>query len=294
MFARLLRYEGYEVDELVDATRIIEHVRETPPDLILLDVMLPGPSGLEACGELRMMPEMRLTPIILVSAAYMDEQSVVGGLLCGADDYIVTPGRLTELRARIRVQLRNLRDRELLHWAREQRSTFKRAALNDALTGIPNRRSADEAIAEAARGDGPMAVMLVDVDHFKKVNDSFGHGVGDEVLKRVAAALAQQTRRDDMVARFGGEEFVVLLRGAQADMTVAIGERFRKAIQALVFSAELGIERVTASFGVAASASGPVEPAAILEVADQALYAAKEGGRNRVVGLTYPTKVDPS
>ena len=283
---RGLRFEGYFVECIEDADEVVQRVRSLEPDLVLLDVHLPGQSGLEICAELRMLPESRMMPIILTSHARMDEQSVVRGLLSGADDYITAPGRLAELRARVRVQLRNLRDRELLEWARSQRASFKRAALNDPLTGIPNRRYADDALAETRAASEPFSLLLIDVDHFKSVNDTYGHGVGDEVLKAVARALARQIRRDDVVARFGGEEFLVLLRGLEPALAASVAERFRRSVEALLFEAGRAPERVTVSIGVAVcDGQGAPRPRSeeLLRLADDALYEAKRTGRNRVV-----------
>lgn len=282
---RVLRYEGYHVDSLLDGTRVLDHVRERPPDLILLNVLLPGHCGFEVCGDLRMMDEARLTPVILFSPAQNDEESVVRGLLCGADDYIVDPKRIAELKARVRVQLRNRRDRELLQWARRQRASFRQAAMNDALTGIPNRRSGEHAISDALTSGDPVLLMMLDVDHFKQINDTWGHATGDATLRAVASTLDRLARKGDTVARFGGEEFLVVIRGAAPDLADRISERFRAGIEAMRLPCEAGPSHVTVSGGVATWPGGPGTPTAgqLLEAADEALYVAKRDGRNRVV-----------
>jgi len=279
----LLRAEGYEVLGVACAEELFSAVGGQVPDLILLDVNLPDRCGYEVCGELRMLQTTQTTPIILFNAQEPDEHSVCRGLLSGADDYLEHPGRQMELRVRVRVQLRNLRDRELLRWARSQRRDFKRAALRDALTGIPNRRFADETLAELAEAGGKLAAMIVDIDHFKRVNDTWGHAVGDEVLTQVAAALAHQARRDDVVARFGGEEFLVLLVGASPELTPAIAERFRRAVANTDIANAGGPDRITVSIGVAAWVGESIAPATLLAEADAALYEAKDSGRDRVV-----------
>ncbi len=225
-----MAHEGYEVATLPNGLNLVAHVRERPPDLILLDIMLPEISGFELCGDLRMMEDTRLTPIILITSAFPDEASVVRGLLSGADDYVVTPSRLDEVRARVRVQLRNRRDREVLQWATAQHSTLRTAALSDALTGLANRRAVDEVLDRAlAAGERVLAVLL-DIDHFKKINDSFGHATGDLVLGQVARAITSCTRNGDTAARYGGEEFLVIVRGAALDAAARIGERYRRVV----------------------------------------------------------------
>ncbi len=292
LFARVMIHEGYDVDTLAHGLNLMAQVRERPPDLILLDIMLPEISGFELCGDLRMMEETRLTPIILITSAFPDEESVVRGLLSGADDYVVTPSRLDEIRARVRVQLRNRRDREVLQWAKAQRSSLKTAALSDALTGLANRRAADEILDRTlANGERVLAVLL-DIDHFKKVNDTFGHATGDLVITQVARAITSCTRSGDTAARYGGEEFLVIIRGASLDAASRIGERYRRAVEQIEPPAGSGdpsaldrlAMRVTVSVGVAAASGEKLaSPRALLAAADDALYKAKALGRNRVV-----------
>jgi len=285
MLVRLFTFEGYEVDSLPGASEVLTHIAQRPPDLILLDVLMPGIGGLEVCGEIRMMDHLRLTPIILISAAIGDEESVVRGLLAGADDYFVTPNRLSELRARVRVQLRNRRDRELLEAARAQRDDYRNAALTDALTGLPNRRAADLALASAILSGEPLVLLLLDVDHFKRVNDTHGHAQGDVVLRELGRTLRNTARSKDEVARFGGEEFIVIARGAPSSAAQLVGERYRQAVAGLRFPDGCPIPSVTISVGAAAydGTRGCVSGAEIVGRADAALYEAKRSGRNRVV-----------
>jgi two-component system cell cycle response regulator len=286
LFARVLEAEGHEVDLLPDGEHIFTHIHTRPPDLVILDVLMPGSSGLEICADLRMMDEMKLTPIILVTCGLGDEDSVVRGLMCGADDYIVTPSRLAELRARVHVQLRNRREREMLAWVRKRGAAMRDAALHDPLTGLANRRAADEAIDEALLSGEPLVVVMLDLDHFKSVNDTYGHGAGDRVLQTVATRLGGRARRGDLAARYGGEEFLVIARGAQPSVAAAIGERYRQAIQELKMPPDAGVEGVTASVGVAACdeiLGRRLSRGVLLEAADAALYEAKRTGRNRVI-----------
>ena len=284
MYAKVLRFEGYEVACLDHGNGVLDYVREHRPDLIILDVMLPGRCGFEICGDLRMLDEARLTPVILVTAAETDESSVVRGLLCGADDYIVNPHLLGELKARVRVQLRNRRDRELLRWARQQRASFREAAFIDSLTGISNRRAGDDAIAAALDSGAPATLLLFDVDHFKRVNDGCGHAVGDKVLRTVAQTVDGLARKGDVVARFGGEEFMVLIKGASPTIARRVGERFRRGVAAIAFEPTLEVGRITVSIGIATWGGGRLPPSreGFVQKADEALYRAKNAGRNRV------------
>lgn len=286
LFEKLLLLEGYGVEVASDADEAIDRINEAPPDLILLDVHLEGMSGIELCGELRLIDELRLTPIVLVSAVYQTEEWAVRGLLAGADDFIQMPERLEELKARIRVQLRNRRDREMLEWLETQRNKLRVAALRDPLTGLTNRRGGDKALRDSLSSGEPVVLLLLDIDHFKLVNDTHGHAAGDVVLRQVATTLERRSRRGDVVVRYGGEEFFVLITGADPQLAATIGERYRAAVEGLVLSGSAGVGGVTVSIGVAvwtAAEEGAPTPEQILAVADAGLYEAKRNGRNRVV-----------
>jgi diguanylate cyclase (GGDEF)-like protein len=289
----VLSHEGYKVDTMGDGKHLVAQVREDAPDLVLLDIMLPEISGLELCGDLRMLEEARAMPIILVTSAFLDEESVVRGLLAGADDYIVSPFRLAELRARIRVQLRNCRDRELLQLARAQGASLKSAAMTDALTGLANRRAADEVLDRALGNRERVLAVLIDIDHFKQINDTYGHAAGDVAIVGVADAIKGRTRRGDLAARYGGDEFLVIVQGAGLDVAGRIGERYLDAIRRIALPPLPGAapatgvaaasRSLTVSIGIAGTASDtPVDRASLLAAADRALYEAKRAGRNGV------------
>jgi diguanylate cyclase (GGDEF)-like protein len=286
LFEKLLMLEGYGVDVAADADAAIDRINEVPPDLILLDVHLEGMSGIELCGELRLIDELRLTPIVLVSAVYQSEEWAVRGLLAGADDFVQMPERLEELKARIRVQLRNRRDREMLEWLEMQRSKLRMAALRDPLTGLTNRRGGDKALRDSLGSGEPVILLLLDIDHFKLVNDTHGHAAGDIVLRQVATTLERRSRRGDVVVRHGGEEFFVLITGADPALAATIGERYRAAVEGLALSEGSGVKGVTVSIGVAVWRVGDdvaPSPERMLAVADAGLYEAKRNGRNQVV-----------
>jgi diguanylate cyclase (GGDEF)-like protein/putative nucleotidyltransferase with HDIG domain len=259
-------------------------LEKVQPDLLLLDTGLPEVSGFEVCGELRATEIGRQTPIMLLAGQRLEEEAVARGLLCGADDFCVVSDRLFEFLARVRVQLRNKRDRDRLRRVRDERDNYKREAIVDPLTSIPNRRSIESAIAAAIAAGGPFAVLFIDVDHFKSINDTFGHDTGDEVLKAVAQCLQKAIRGADRCGRFGGEEFVVVLADVPTEIAVSVAERHRRSIEALRLPV-LGSRSVTASVGVAVydPARPDLNDAAIVRRADAALYEAKRLGRNRVV-----------
>ncbi|MFO0626597.1 MAG: diguanylate cyclase [Polyangiales bacterium] len=286
--------EGYVVDGMREGDAVSEYVRAAAPDLILLDTGADD-EGFARCGELRMIDEARLVPIILLDRGAAEEVRVVRGLGAGADDFFVAVDRVHELLARVRVQLRNRRDRCLLAWARQQRASFRRAALVDPLTQVYNRRAADEALEEILRAGGAAMVLLLDIDHFKRVNDTWGHAAGDKALRAVARVLQSVTRQGDVLARFGGEEFIVIARGAPADRAERVAERFRQCVADARLDPGGGPERLTVSVGVCAWDGGGVRPRAeeLVSLADEALYAAKREGRDRVRARVFAEVARP-
>lgn len=281
VLAAVLQSDGHDVTVVTDREGLQARLREELPDLIMLAADL-GPA---AVSDVRSRDPARRSPLLVYAGEDPGEDEVVQALLAGADDFVLWSHRIAELGARIHVQLRNRRDRELLAWASDQVGELRTAALLDPLTGIPNRRVADSALETAISAGRATLLALIDLDHFKLVNDTCGHPVGDHVLRAAANALDRTSRRGDVVARFGGEEFVVLIPDARASAVLQIGERLRTAVREIRFPPDLGVIRVTASVGVAwwdGTLPAPT-PADLLELCDQALYAAKRGGRDRVV-----------
>ncbi|MEI8256266.1 MAG: response regulator, partial [Deltaproteobacteria bacterium] len=171
----LMCSEGYVTEVFDTADALLDAIRALPPDLVIADTARQEITGPELCAELRMIDDSHLVPVVLITRQSDPPDIVVRGLLAGADDCVSDDVGLDELRARVRVQLRNRRDRKLLEWACQQRATFRRASLVDPLTEIANRRAADEALVAAMASGQPLMVMLFDIDHFKKVNDEHGH-----------------------------------------------------------------------------------------------------------------------
>jgi two-component system, cell cycle response regulator len=291
--ADIMRKEGYDVDETSSTTEAILLVAQLQPDLVLLELDSEGTAGLELCGELRMLEVSRDVPIVLVSSEQATEEAVARGLLAGADDYVAAWERPTELRARVRVQLRNKRYRDALRRVRGERENFRQQAAIDALTGLLNRRSLSQIIEEKVSAAEPFAVLFIDADHFKSVNDRLGHVIGDAVLRSIADCLRRGTRSGDYCGRYGGEEFVIVASRVDVDMVLALAERHRQAV-GLLDVAELGATPLTVSIGAAVFDPASGEAAnALLHRADAALYAAKSNGRNRVEMAEPPTPLAP-
>jgi two-component system cell cycle response regulator len=255
--------------------------QERPPDLLILDWVMPGIDGMELCRRIR----ERQSPsyqYILVVTANDARQDVVRGLEAGADDYLTKPFDKGELRARLRVGTRILTLQEDLIRARED---LRFQATHDVLTGIWNRRAILDLlhceIERAARFRASTGVLMLDLDQFKKINDTYGHLTGDAVLKETAQRITQVVRSYDFVGRYGGEEFLVLLPGCDKEQAEQSGERIRLAVTATpLIVGESGIS-VTISIGATATIGGPETE--VLAIADAALYQAKSAGRNRTV-----------
>lgn len=251
-----------------------------PPDLILLDVMMPGMDGYEVCARLKDDPRTRDIPVLFVSARD-EEEDEARGLALGAIDYIVKPIRPSIVQARVRNHLELKRNRDLL----------ARLTTVDHLTGISNRRRYDEYLElewrRAARDQTPIALISIDIDHFKAYNDLYGHPKGDTCLIAVAQALAQSvSRTPDLIARCGGEEFACVLPGTDATGASHLADEMLTRVLALEMEHARSAthEKVTVSIGVAAMIPDPEEPPqTLVALADAALYQAKAEGRNRVV-----------
>jgi len=244
------------------------------PDLILLDLEMPDLSGFEVCRQLKANIELCMIPVIFLSGSSETEDKVKG-LNLGAVDYVSKPFDPFELPARVNAALRTKHLQDLL---------VEHANI-DPLTGLANRRWLMERMAQEwaslQRHGGIFSVIMCDIDHFKQVNDTFGHVLGDRILQAVANTLADQCRVTDLPARYGGEEFVLVLPQESITGAGVFAERCRRAIAAHCIRVEENQVQVTASFGVAQAAPSD-SPESIIARADQALYNAKQSGRNCV------------
>lgn len=245
------------------------------PDVVLLDLEMPYMDGFQVCRELKSSALTRDIPVVFLTAAGSPQQ-VARGLDLGGADYLVKPFVAVELQARVRAALRTRRLIELL----------RVHARVDALTGLKNRGALESELVRAAarlsRGGQPYGVAMLDVDHFKRVNDLHGHGVGDEVLRRLGATIAAGSRPTDLAARYGGEEFALVLHAVDEASAALVCERLLEAIRALRVAAPAGEFSFTCSAGLAI-AGGPWPADTVVARADEALYRAKAMGRNRLV-----------
>lgn len=257
----------------------LEIARVEHPDLILLDIMMPVMDGFEVCQRLKEDPATQSIPVIFVTAMRSAEDEAKG-LELGAIDYITKPVTPIIVKMRVRNHMELKRHRDIL----------ADLSLMDGLTGIANRRRFDEGLENewrrAARSGSSLAIIMIDIDFFKNFNDHYGHGAGDDCLKKVARALTGAPRRPgDLVARYGGEEFVALLPETSHAAALAIAERMRQTILdlAIPHAYSDAAERVSISLGVAAATPGPNDDAGDLVMsADKFLYQAKQTGRNKV------------
>lgn len=273
--ARLrLKKDGHLLTFAADGEEGLKKASEEDPDLILLDVQMPGMSGFKVCEKLKSDSRLMNIPVIFVSAED-DVSEKVRGLDLGAVDYVTKPFDIFELRARVRAALRTKRLQDLLLVYGEV----------DYLTELYNRRVLMERLEQewerAKRYSTAMAFVMADIDNFKNVNDTLGHPKGDEVLERIASLLKSSVRNVDIVGRYGGEEFGIIMVNADIDNAYTAADRYRKKIEELTFTSKAGDFNVTVSFGVADS-RGKKSINHLISAADKALYKAKSSGRNIV------------
>ena len=254
-------------------------------DLIIISLGLRSFDGLRLCSQLRSLPEGRNVPILVV-VSHGDRRKLAQALEMGVNDYLTRPVDKNELIARVRTQLRRKRYQDKL---RHNVQLSLEMAITDQLTGLHNRRymsrHLDTLIAGAGKSGKSIAFLIFDIDHFKKVNDTYGHDIGDEVLKEFADRIAANVRGIDLACRYGGEEFVVVMPDTDADFAYSVAERLRKSVETTPFaiSREPHQLNITISIGVAVLTDQDDNAATLLRRADQALYRAKHDGRNRVV-----------
>jgi diguanylate cyclase (GGDEF)-like protein len=289
---QVLQREGYDVRTAVDGKDAIRKVRAEPPDLVLLDMILPDMDGLEVLRIVKARPEDQFIPVIILSVR-SDLDSKVAGLRIGADDFLAKPFAEAEILARCAAMLRI---KSLQDQLRRTQQKLAEQAITDELTGLKNRRAFDERLAEefrrAQRYADPVSLIMVDLDHFKRVNDQYGHPFGDVVLRGAAEAIRSSTRDPDIPARYGGEEFAVILPKTHLQGALAVAERIWKNLGAREYplpaqapegAGAAGPLRVTASIGLAFYPSKDISsPELLLRFADEALYQAKRAGRNTI------------
>ena len=255
--------------------------QEHPPEMVLLDWVMPEIDGLALCRRIR---ERRTTPYqyILLLTGKGEKRDVVTGLEAGADDYLIKPFDQDELRAHLRVGRRILDLQRELIAAREE---LRIQATHDALTGIWNRRAVlnllDQEIQRSKRARKSIGLLMLDLDHFKKINDTHGHPIGDEVLREVTNRISGILRGYDLIGRYGGEEFLVVITDCQRTRIAETADRIRLAICSSPVLTGGSTIPVSVSIGATVIAAGGSSQESLI-AADQALYQAKKSGRNRV------------
>ncbi len=282
---------GYTVRRASSGAEGLRFAREDPPDLILLDVVMQGIDGFAVCRWLKVNPDTREIPVIMltVRTAVADR---IAGLNLGADDYLAKPFDDQELEARIFAALR-VKAAQVELKARNQQlesmlHSVEALAITDALTGLFNRRRFNDVLkrefAVTKRYRNTLSCLLVDLDHFKQINDRFGHDAGDQVLKEVARRILNTVREVDLAARYGGEEFAILLPHTSKTDAGIVAQRLLSNLRKQEFTFGGELIRITASIGCAGNSDVISEkPEDLVKAADLALYEAKNGGRNAVV-----------
>lgn len=290
--AFLVRW-GYEVVVAEDGNQALAILeRQDFPRLAVLDWMMPGLEGTQVCERIRKEPNRAYVYILLLTAR-TQKADILKGLESGADDFLSKPFDAQELRARLHVGQRILNLQNHLIEAREE-LLFQ--ATHDLLTGLANRgvilEAFDRERARQSREGGTFGIVLADLDHFKYVNDQHGHIVGDAVLQEMARRIRAAVRPYDVVGRYGGEEFLIVVPSSDAPGTLSLAERIRKSVAERPVRTETGEIHMTISLGVAVTdPSIPVNVQELLQIADNALYRAKDRGRNR---CELGTPADPT
>lgn len=260
-----------------------------PVDVVLCDLEMPGMDGLKFLGMRSAHQETRDIPVILLTGRESQEQKIKA-LERGASDYVTKPFDPGELIARVRVQLKI---KQLQDDLKKKNKKLEELSNTDPLTELANRRclmrTLDQEIQRSIRTNQPISLIMADIDHFKQVNDTCGHQQGDVVLRAVAEAIVDELREYDLAARFGGEEFALLLPGTGLGQATHVAERIRSRVASLKFEGSLKQVNITISLGVATGPHHAIrENDDLLRLSDDALYAAKREGRNRVVIADSP------
>jgi len=272
---------GYDVLVTNDGNEAWEAIQnQEAPSLVISDWMMPNMDGLELCRKIRQMERSGYVYFIILTTKAMNED-LVEGLVAGADDFLTKPFNKEELRYRVKIGERIIElERRILNMA-----------YIDPLTGVLNRRAFMERIEgeinRTVRGNAPLSLIFADIDHFKQINDEYGHQAGDLVLQHFTEKLSGSARSYDFVGRYGGEEFVVCLPGAHDHQANLVAERMRKGVEEMTIMLTQNTQsiRITASFGVASYELESEESVdSLIRRADEAMYRAKREGRNRVSG----------
>ncbi|CAN2039979.1 two-component system, cell cycle response regulator [Candidatus Magnetomoraceae bacterium gMMP-15] len=297
LLKRILNKEGYKVQTAIDGPMALDGVQEELPDLILLDIMMPGMSGYEVCENLKKDERTRDIPVIFITAK-ADTKSIVNGFERGGVDYIIKPFNRMELLARVKTHLKLKYYRESLELSNKKlqkvnrkliksQKQLKLAARTDSLTKLSNRRDMIKKIKEERirfeRSNKPFSIILCDIDDFKQFNDQYGHDCGDFVLVTIAKIMSLNVRKQDLVARWGGEEFLLLLPETELEGGKIVAESLRTIISNNVYEYGGNKFNIYMTFGVS-EFSKFLTVDECIKIADNALYKGKSEGKNCVCG----------
>lgn len=282
LFQEYLEDHGFETQLAKSGQQALDYLAEdTDVDVVVLDIQMPDMDGFEVCRRVKSDEATRDIPVIFVTAKFQDVDHVATGLYLGANDYLYKPVAEKELVARVNVMVR-------LKAAEDE---VRRISVTDELTGLYNRRflrkRLDEEMSRAVRSQSQLTVVMLDIDHFKDVNDTYKHAGGDEVLRTLAGVLESGLRQGDVVGRWGGEEFMAILPNSGEKGALITAERLRSEIAQMDLKAVSPDLSVTASFGIvvmdgASDDAAELESSTLIGRADAAMYAAKDAGRNTV------------
>jgi diguanylate cyclase (GGDEF)-like protein len=278
-----LSEENYVVLFATNGRQALDLFAEHQPAIVITDWTMPDITGIELCERIRRDFRQFYAYVILLTAN-TNKEEVIQGLAAGADDYLTKPFHAGELQARVRVGRRLV---DLHREIQAKNRQLEEMALTDPLTGLPNRRAIDlwatRQLSAAARHGFPIWVTVADLDHFKKINDTYGHDAGDAVLKSFAEILRTNTRSSNMCGRLGGEEFLVVITHVEKENSIIAIERIRKQLEAQKFVFDGKTYNATASFGIAGlNGTACSDLNQLITRADAALYSAKHKGRNRI------------
>ncbi|PLX70601.1 MAG: diguanylate cyclase response regulator [Denitrovibrio sp.] len=279
----------YNLAFAISGEEAFAYINKSLPDMVLLDVMMPGMDGFTVCSELSKNEQTSDIPIIFITAK-SETEDIIKGFEAGGVDYVTKPFNDAELLVRINTHVEMKKSRDMLEQKnkelKEAYDKIEYLALTDMLTGIPNRRNITNMMNKEAsrcrRNGGTFSMIMCDIDFFKKVNDTYGHDTGDFVLKRVADIIQKNLRQQDIIARWGGEEFLIVLPETMIEDGVRVSEKLRESIEKDTMEYEEHKFSITMTFGVAVYEQDlGIEKS--IKKADDALYQGKQSGRNKVV-----------
>ncbi len=283
LIEKVLTREGYKTKILSSSEKVIPCLTEQQPDLILMDLMMPNISGLELCEQIKSNSLYQEIPIIFITASN-EKQDLLKAFDSGAVDYVTKPFHHQELLARIKIHLELKFTRDELKKALAE---VEQLAKTDELTGISNRRNfyslAEREFNLANRSKRNFALLILDIDRFKTINDTYGHPIGDEVIKYVAQECTRNLRQEDLCARWGGEEFVIFMSESDLSEAIIVANRIRDNVENQPLQINSGNVSLTVSIGVSVYHQQDENIDKTISRADKALYQAKKTGRNKVV-----------